>query len=223
MTINSVKQFWCLHVRIYYASLKRDLYTVASVTMQAPAPATKGVTLQQSDASALCGAETPSPFTVSPTPRFRAGRWTASHPTGQPFSLWKQDFITEKNCLIVRTQLPPLTGEGGALQHGHWCIMGWPGFRGQFTHYSLAHCLESISRNASQGGRPLFSAQAPLTATPSTRALIIIVQAISYNAEVTTVPSPLSWMMEKYKLYIFRMSTYWGPGQDFHTFDLIYI
>lgn len=38
-------------------------------------------------------------------------------PTNWPtfLSLWEHDFITEMNCLIVRTQLPPLAEEGGAI------------------------------------------------------------------------------------------------------------
>lgn len=59
-----------------------------------------------------------SPYLHPPTPTFRANRLTAIHPSihpsGQLFSLWEHDFITEMNCLIVKTQLPPFTGEGGA-------------------------------------------------------------------------------------------------------------
>lgn len=70
--------------------------------------------LQQDDITGLYGASTPSPLTFTPTPTVRASRWTASHPSGLPFSLWEHDFITEMNCLIVKTQLPPFAGEGGA-------------------------------------------------------------------------------------------------------------
>lgn len=112
----------------------------------------KRCNLQQNDITGLCGPSVPCPSvaTPTPTPTFRVTCWTISHPTGQPFFLWEHDFITEMNCLIVKTQLPPLAGDGGAL-------------RGHFTH-----CLKSISRNASLDDCPLLSADGPLTATPST-------------------------------------------------------
>lgn len=52
---------------------------------------------------------------------------------------------------------------------GHWGIMQWPGFRGQFTH-----CLKSISRNASLDRCPLRVSKGPLT-TSRISALKIIV------------------------------------------------
>lgn len=69
--------------------------------------------LQQNDITRHYGPSISSPF--SPTPTFRVSRWTAGQPIGQPFSLWEHNFITEMNCLIVRTQLPPLAEVGGAM------------------------------------------------------------------------------------------------------------
>lgn len=64
----------------------------------------------------------PLPLPSPPPPTFLASRWTASHPSGQSLPLWEHDFITEMNCLIVKTQLPPFAGEGGALlDTGAWC------------------------------------------------------------------------------------------------------
>ena len=110
-----------------------------------PPVGNKRCNLHQNDITGLCGPSVPSPSGATPTPTFRVSCWTISHPTGQPFFLWEHDFITEMNCLIVKTQLPPLAGEGGAL-------------RGHFTH-----CLKSISRNASLDDCLLFSVDGPLT------------------------------------------------------------
>ena len=68
---------------------------------------------RQDDITGPCGPSTP-------TPTSRASRWTTSHPSIHPASfslslcLWEHDFITEMNCLIVKTQLPPFAGEGWA-------------------------------------------------------------------------------------------------------------
>lgn len=72
--------------------------------------------LQHDDINGLYGPSTPSPLTFThPPPPSEPIVWPPSiHPSGQLFSLWEHDFITEMNCLIVKTQLPPFTGEGGA-------------------------------------------------------------------------------------------------------------
>lgn len=67
----------------------------------------------------------------------------------------------------------PFCGRGKGFA-GHWGIVRWPGFRGHFTH-----CLKSISRNASLADTPLFSAEGPLTATPSINMLNIFVHLCS--------------------------------------------
>lgn len=139
----------------------------------------KWCNLQQDDVTGLYRASTPSPFTFTPTPTFRASCWTASHPSIRPA------FLSLGTRLHYRDELSycedptaPSHRRGWSLA-GHRGIMRWPGFRGQFTH-----CLKSISRNASLDDCPLFSAKGPLTATPSINALNIFVQLLQYLLSV---------------------------------------
>lgn len=82
------------------------------------------------------------------------------------FPLWKRDFITEKNCLIVRKPFPPTFAreQGGAWLLGHWGIMRWPDFRGQFTHSSHTLTVWKASRVMlhllASHPNPLFSGRA---------------------------------------------------------------
>lgn len=144
----------------------------------------KRLQLQQDDINGPCG---PSKPPSSPSPSHAANPHPQSQscdcqpsvrPAGRLFPRWELHFITEKNCLIVKTQPPPssffILQERVGSSAGHGGIMQWPGFRGHFTH-----CLRGISRNASLHSHPLRSAEGPLTATLSGNALNIFVHRYS--------------------------------------------
>lgn len=109
-------------VNFFFTSSKSS--SQYSPNVQPSQVANKRLQLQQDDINGPCG---PSKPPSSPSPSHAANPHPQSQscdcqpsvrPAGRLFPCWELHFITEKNCLIVKTQLPPssffhFTGEGG--------------------------------------------------------------------------------------------------------------